>query len=38
MKIEIDEKSARWKGIAREEINWNPTIDESKSCCGGGKI
>lgn len=31
----LDEKFAKWKGISREEINWNPEIDESK-CVGCG--
>ena len=31
----LDEKFAKWKGILREEINWNPKIDESK-CTGCG--
>jgi len=31
----LDKKFAKWKGIPREEINWNPIIDESK-CVGCG--
>ncbi len=31
----MEDKSAYWHGIPREEINWNPTIDESK-CIGCG--
>ena len=31
----VDEKFAYWKGIPREEIEWYPTIDESK-CVGCG--
>jgi len=30
-----DEKFARWHGIAREKIDWHPTIDESR-CIGCG--
>jgi len=33
--MKIDEKFAKWKGIPREEINWNPRIVESK-CIGCG--
>jgi len=31
----MDEKFAKWKGINREEIKWNPKIDEKK-CIGCG--
>ncbi|MEM4245279.1 MAG: 4Fe-4S binding protein [Candidatus Nanoarchaeia archaeon] len=31
----MDEKFAKWKGVPREEINWNPNIDEKK-CIGCG--
>jgi NAD-dependent dihydropyrimidine dehydrogenase PreA subunit len=31
----LDEKFAKWKGIPREEIRWNPSIDETK-CVGCG--
>ncbi len=31
----LDEKYAKWRGIPREEIQWNPDIDESK-CVGCG--
>ncbi|WP_448382907.1 4Fe-4S dicluster domain-containing protein [Desulfosoma sp.] len=31
----LPEKFAFWKGIPREEIEWNPHIDESK-CTGCG--
>ena len=31
----MEDKFAYWHGIPREEINWNPTIDESK-CVGCG--
>ncbi|WP_297446348.1 4Fe-4S binding protein [Desulfurobacterium sp.] len=31
----MDPKFAYWHGIPREEIEWNPTIDESK-CTGCG--
>lgn len=31
----MDEKFAKWKGIDRSEIDWNPKIDESK-CTGCG--
>jgi NAD-dependent dihydropyrimidine dehydrogenase PreA subunit len=33
--MNLNEKSTKWKGIVREEIKWNPTIDESK-CTGCG--
>jgi NAD-dependent dihydropyrimidine dehydrogenase PreA subunit len=33
--MESDEKFSKWKGIPREEINWNPKIDENK-CTGCG--
>jgi len=32
---ELDPKFAKWKGIPREEIKWNPTVDEKK-CTGRG--
>jgi NAD-dependent dihydropyrimidine dehydrogenase PreA subunit len=31
----MDEKFAKWHGIPREEIDWHPTIDESR-CIGCG--
>jgi len=31
----LDPKYAKWKGVPRGEINWNPTIDESQ-CIGCG--
>jgi len=31
----LDTKFAKWKGIPREEIKWNPTVDEKK-CTGCG--
>lgn len=31
----LEEKYAKWKGVAREEIDWHPTIDEAK-CVGCG--
>ena len=31
----MEDKFAYWHGIPREEINWNPTIDENK-CVGCG--
>jgi len=31
----MDEKFAFWHGVKREEIDWHPTIDESK-CIGCG--
>jgi len=31
----LPEKFAKWNGIPREEIDWHPTIDESK-CTGCG--
>ena len=31
----MDEKFVKWKGIPREEISWNPTIDPLK-CTGCG--
>ena len=31
----LDEKFAKWKGVPREEINWNPKIDAQK-CTGCG--
>lgn len=31
----MDAKYAKWKGIPREEINWQPTIDFGK-CVGCG--
>ena len=31
----VSEKFAYWNGIPREEINWYPTVDESK-CVGCG--
>ncbi len=31
----MEEKFAKWKGVNRSEINWNPNIDESK-CTGCG--
>jgi NAD-dependent dihydropyrimidine dehydrogenase PreA subunit len=33
--VKLDEKYAKWRGIPREEINWNPEINESK-CVGCG--
>ncbi|MEM3543215.1 MAG: metalloregulator ArsR/SmtB family transcription factor [archaeon] len=33
--VGIEIKTDKWKGIDREEINWHPTIDESK-CMGCG--
>lgn len=33
--MSLPEKYAKWKGVPREEINWNPTIDEDK-CTGCG--
>lgn len=33
--VKLDEKFAKWKGVPREEIDWHPTIDESK-CVGCG--
>ncbi len=34
-KTKLDPKFAYWKGIPREEIDWHPTVDESK-CTGCG--
>jgi len=31
----MDEKFAYWHGVSREEIDWHPTVDESK-CIGCG--
>ena len=31
----LDEKFAKWKGVDREKINWNPKVDEKK-CVGCG--
>jgi NAD-dependent dihydropyrimidine dehydrogenase PreA subunit len=31
----MDEKFAKWKGIDRDKIRWNPKIDEKK-CTGCG--
>ena len=31
----LDEKFAKWKGVPREEIGWNPKIDNEK-CIGCG--
>jgi CDP-4-dehydro-6-deoxyglucose reductase len=33
--VKLDEKYAKWKGVPREEIHWNPKINESK-CVGCG--
>ncbi|MBS3766279.1 4Fe-4S binding protein [Candidatus Bipolaricaulota bacterium] len=33
--MSLPEKFAEWKGIPREEIDWNPTIDKDK-CVGCG--
>ncbi|TYB89330.1 MAG: hypothetical protein FXF54_09860 [Kosmotoga sp.] len=33
--MKIKEKFAYWKGVPREEIEWHPTIDETK-CVGCG--
>jgi NAD-dependent dihydropyrimidine dehydrogenase PreA subunit len=33
--MNLPEKFTYWKGIPRQEINWHPTIDESK-CVGCG--
>jgi NAD-dependent dihydropyrimidine dehydrogenase PreA subunit len=33
--MKLDEKFAKWKGVPREEIKWNPKIDEKK-CTGCG--
>lgn len=30
-----EEKYSKWKGVPREEISWNPAIDEKK-CVGCG--
>ena len=35
MNIELPEKFATWKGVPRQEIDWHPTINESK-CTGCG--
>jgi len=35
MPEQLDPKFARWKGVPREEISWNPKIDEKK-CTGCG--
>ncbi len=32
----LDEKFAKWKGMPREEIKWNPNLDEKK-CVGCGR-
>lgn len=32
---ELEEKYSKWKGIPREEISWNPTIEDTK-CVGCG--
>ena len=34
-KAVLDDKYAKWKGVPRGEISWNPTIDETK-CVGCG--
>jgi len=34
-KVVLDEKYTKWKGVPREEIDWSPTIDETK-CVGCG--
>ena len=31
----LEEKYAKWKGVPREGIRWNPTIDDTK-CVGCG--
>ena len=33
--MNLPEQFAKWNGIPREEIDWHPTIDESK-CTGCG--
>jgi NAD-dependent dihydropyrimidine dehydrogenase PreA subunit len=35
MNTALPEKFAKWKGVPREEIDWHPTINESK-CMGCG--
>lgn len=35
MNMSLPEKYAKWKGVPREEIDWQPTIDEDK-CTGCG--
>ena len=35
MNMTLPEKFATWKGVPREEIDWHPSIDESK-CTGCG--
>ena len=35
MSTQLPEKFAMWNGVPREEIDWHPTIDESK-CTGCG--
>jgi len=33
--MSLPEKFAKWKGVPREEIDWHPTIDETR-CTGCG--
>ncbi|NBB90128.1 MAG: hypothetical protein GVY23_02855 [Spirochaetes bacterium] len=33
--MSLPEKFATWKGIPREEIDWNPTVDTDR-CVGCG--
>jgi len=33
--MSVPEKFAQWKGVPREEIEWNPRIDKNK-CVGCG--